>query len=308
MMRFFVTLFACAIALAGVFSPAAAGYSRGGGFNPPGYGARAWGMGGAVVASGADEGAVYWNPALLSLVKKGRIGLSYVNLVPGTEARHSYLAYARAVESGVLDGPGLEYAEHAVGLLYGNLMLELSDGRKYTENSLCLAYAYSPEYFVSLGASMSVLLSSGDVGEFDAKGTTLTVGVRVVLLENLTLGVVGRHLFSRVMFDSGEDYNFDRAFTLGAAFEPLDHATIEADFVVAWGGIARVVLGGEGRLFSDVLALRGGVSSVTAGESRTIPHAGIGIRVRRVDLDYNANFDASDAFGDTHRFSLAVGL
>jgi hypothetical protein len=307
-MRLSILLFASAVALAGTFSPAAAGYSRGGGFIAPGYGARAWGMGGAAVAAGADEGAVYWNPALLSLVERGRIGFSYVNLVPGTDARHSYLAYARAVKEGVLDGPGLAYAEHAIGLLYGNLMLELSDGRKYTENSLTLAYAYSPEYFVSIGASMGLLLSSSDIGEFDAKGTTLTVGLRVVLLEDLTLGLVGRHLFSRVMFDSGEDYNLDRSFTLGAAFRLLDNATVEGDLVAAYGGIARVVLGCEGRFFSDVLALRGGISSVIAGEGRTLPHMGIGVRLRRVDLDYNANFDGSEAFDDTHRFSLAVGL
>jgi hypothetical protein len=294
--------------LAAAFSPAFAGYSRGGGFTAPGYGARAWGMGGAAVAWGADEGATHWNPALLSLVEQGRIGFSYVNLVPGTEARHSYVAYARSIKPGAVDAPGLEFSEHAAGVLYGNLALELSDGREYTENALTLAYAYAPEHFVSIGASLGLLLSSSDIGEFDAKGTTLTVGLRVVMLEHMTLAFVGRNLFSRVMFDTGEDYELDRSFTLAAAFEFLDGAVLEGDVVSAFGGVSRVVLGCEGRFFSDVLAIRGGVASVTAGEARTLPHAGLGLRLGRVHLDYNANIDTEEAFDDTHRFSLAVKL
>jgi hypothetical protein len=302
------TLIAAAALLAAACSTAFAGYSRGGAFTAPGYGARAWGMGGAAVAWGADEGATYWNPALLSLVEKGRIGFSYVNLVPGTEARHSYLAYARSLEQGALDAPGLEFSEHAIGVLYGNLALELSDGRKYSENALTLAYAYAPEHFVSIGASLGLLLSSSDIGSFDAKGTTFSAGIRVVLLENFTLAFVGRNLFSRVMFDTGEDYNLDRSFTLGAAFEFLDGGVLEGDIVSAFGGVSRLVLGCEGRFFSDVLSLRGGVSSVTAGESRTLPHAGLGFRLGRVELDYNADIDTDEAFDDTHRFSLAVRL
>jgi hypothetical protein len=306
--RLHIVLIAAAGILAAACSPALAGYSRGGGFTAPGYGARAWGMGGAAVAWGADEGATCWNPALLSLVDKGRIGFSYVNLVPGTEARHSYVAYARSIKEGALDAPGLEFSEHAIGVLYGNLALELSDGRKYTENALTLAYAYAPEYFVSIGASMGLLLSSSDIGQFDAKGTTFAVGIRVVMLERVTLALVGRNLFSRVMFDTGEDYNLDRSFTLGAAFEFLDDAVLEGDIVSAFGGVSRVVLGCEGRFFSDVLAIRGGVASVTAGEGRTLPHAGLGFRLGRVQLDYNADFDTDEAFDDTHRFSLAVKL
>ncbi len=70
-------VFILTIVTAGVvFSPALAGYSRGGGFTDPGYGARAWGMGGAAVAVGSDEGATFWNPALLSLIERGRLGFS----------------------------------------------------------------------------------------------------------------------------------------------------------------------------------------------------------------------------------------
>jgi len=307
-MRLLVIFVAAAAVLSAACSPAAAGFSRGGSFTAPGYGARAWGMGGAAVAWGSDEGATYWNPALLSLLDEGRLGFSYVNLVADATARHSYLAYARALKRGTADDPDLVFNEHAFGALYGNLLLELSDGRKYTENSLLIGYSYSPEHFVSIGASVNVLLSSGDIGDFDAKGTAVNLGARALLLEHLTLGVVCRNMFSRVMFDTGEDYALQRTLTLGLACSIPPNATIEGDVVGAYGGIARVVLGGEATFFSDVLSLRGGMSGVTTGDNRILPHMGIGVHLSRIRLDYNANFDTAEAFGNTHRFSLSIGL
>jgi len=75
------------------FTESEAGYSQGGAFKSSSYGARAWGMGGAGVASVCDEGAVYWNPAMMAMLPSNSIGLSYVNLVEGTTARQSQLAY-----------------------------------------------------------------------------------------------------------------------------------------------------------------------------------------------------------------------
>lgn len=304
----FVSVILTAACCLGTAVPAFAGYSSGGGFTAPGYGARAWGMGGAAVAFGSDEAATYWNPALLSLIGSHRIGLAYVDLVPGAEARNSFLAYAGPLKQGDADTPGLGFASHAMGALYGNLVLELSDGQKYMENSLLLAYSYSPEYFVSFGVGMDVFFSSSDVGGFDAKGTSFTAGLRLALTPRISVGLVARNVFSRILFDSGGDDELDRSFTLGAAYTVMDDVVIEGDLVGAFGGLARAVAGCEGRFFSDVLAVRAGISAVTAGENRALPHAGMGVLVRKVQLDYNANFDSGEAFGTTHRFSLAVAF
>jgi hypothetical protein len=297
-----------AVLVLGLCPPAQAGYSRGGVFTAPGYGARAWALGGAATAIGADEGATYWNPALLSLLGRGRLGLSYVEPVPGAEVRQSFVAYAVPLKRGVADEPQLSFNEHTIGVLYSNLLLEVADGRAYTENSLLIGYSYAPEYFVSVGASVGVLLGSDDIGTADAKGTTVSAGIRVELAERLTLAAVVQNAFSHVMFDSGEDYPLDRSFTLGLGVRLLKNATIEGDVVGAFGGVARAVLGGEATLFSDALALRGGVSAITAGESRAVPHVGLGVGFRRFSLDYNANLDSEEAFGGTHRFSLAEDL
>jgi hypothetical protein len=265
-------------------------------------------MAGAAIAVGSDEGATFWNPALLSLVERGRLGFSYIDLVPGVEARQSYLAYARAIKEGPTESPGLEFSEHAFGLIYGNVSLELSDGRRYTENSLFIGYSYSPEQFVSVGASMGLLFSSSDYEQFDAKGSTFSIGLRVALLEHLTFGAVGRNLFSQIMFDSGENVSLEKSLDFGLAYRLLDGVTLEGDLVGAYGGIARLIMGGEAVLFSDVLALRAGVASVRTGETRTIPYFGLGVHVHRVHIDYNTDFDAEEAFENRHRFTLAIKL
>lgn len=265
-------------------------------------------MGGAAVAIGSDEAATYWNPALLSLIDRGRLGLSYVEPVPGADVRQSFLAYARPLKRGAADEPQLAFNEHAFGIVYSNLSFDAPDGRGYSENSLLVGYSFSPEHFVSVGASVGFLVASGDIGNVEANGTTISAGLRVALLERLTLAAVVSNAFSYLMFDSGEDYPLARSFTLGLGMRLLENATLEGDIVGAFGGISRVILGGEATLFSDLLALRGGVSAITAGESRVVPHMGLGVGFRRFRLDYNANLDSEEAFGDVHRFSLAVGL
>jgi hypothetical protein len=287
---------------------AVAGYSKGGNFSAPGYGARAWGMGGAAVAGGADEGAAYWNPALLSRLPAARLGFSYVNLVPGGDAQLSYLAYARVLREGPADDVGLEYALHAAGLIYQNLSLDLSDGQGYSEHALRLAYALSPDFFLSFGIGLNLLVARSDLSSFDAMGTSVDAGLRVMMLENLSLGFVARNVASRIMFDDSGDQGLQRSFTVALSTDVKDVLRLEADAVAAFGGLARFVLGGELTVFSNVLAVRGAVSVITAGENRTLPHLGIGIHVNRLSVDYNANFDEDTAFENTHRFSLGVRL
>lgn len=285
-----------------------AGFSRGGGFTAAGYGARAWGMAGAAVAYGSDEAAAFWNPALLSLLEHNQLGLSYIDLIAGADAQQSYVAYAHVLRRGVPEEPGLEFVKHSLGAIYGNLRLELADGQNYSENTVRLAYAYSPQYFVTFGAAFNVLLSSSDIVGFDAKGTAVDFGVRLRILPGATLGAVVRNAFSKVDFDDGFDQTQDRSLTVGLAVEPSSSLVIEGDIVGAFGGIARLVIGGEYRVFQDALAVRGGIAAVTAGENRAIPHVGIGLHVRQFRIDYNANLDENTAFENAHRFALGVGF
>lgn len=305
----FITI-TIAVVVAGLLLPptaARAGYSDGGGFTAPGYGTRPWGMGG-VVAIGGDESAIYWNPALLVELDRNRIGFSYVNIVPGAEAYQSQIAYAHILKRGPENEPGLAFNVHTVGALYENLRIELSDGQAYRENLLRLAYAYSPLYFVTVGASFNVMTSSSDVTGFGSDGTAIDIGGRVALFRGVMLGIVVRNALSEVKFDDSTTQSIGRSLTIGAAYRGIRNLAIEGNVESKFGSISRYVLGGEYRAYSDVLAVRAGLSSQSAGESRTVPHLGMGVQYERLRIDYNANFDSDDAFDTTHRFSLGLGF
>lgn len=306
---------AAAIVLACTGSPARAGYSEGGAFHDPGYGARAWGMGGAAVATVDDESAVYWNPAMLARIGRPSAGASYINLVPGATARESQVVYARALGRLAPDDEGVAIARHAAGAMFTNLHLDLSSGGGYDENILRVAYAFTPDEFITFGAAADLLFSSSDVDGFRAVGSSVDGAARVAITRDLTLGVVVHNAFSRYSYSNGDDYQRDRAATVGAAWRARRRGggswgTIEGDVIYNHGGLARGVIGAETRYWLDLLSLRAGFARIETGQSRSVPYLGFGLRAlrNRLTLHYNANFDREQAFQDTHRFSLSVTL
>jgi len=285
-----------------------AGFSRGGAFKSPGYGARAWGMAGAAVSTIDDEGAVYWNPAMLALVGSSTVGASYIDLVPGASAHQSQLAYVHVIQQTDHDTTVRHVARHVVGALYTNLRLGIHSGESYDENTLRLAYAYTPDYFLSFAIAGDVFASTSEVGGFKSKGTSVDLAFRIMLTENVTVGLVARNAFSRYSYNDGTDYRREREFVLGIASRRISYVTIEGDVVWAHGDASRWVLGAETQYLFNVLALRGGIAAIRTGESRTVPYFGFGARISRLSLHYNASLDNENAFADTHRFTLSVSL
>jgi len=303
---------AYAVIILAVLAPAtvalAGDYSSGGAFTAPAYGARQWGMAGAAVARGADEGSVDWNPALLSLIKQNRVGFSYIDLIEGADAKQTYFAWAQILKRGQTDEPGLEFNVHTVGLVFSNLGITLADGQSYDENVLRLAYTWAPRYFFSIGASFGVFFSDTAVPGFGGDGTALDVGGRLSILRGTTVALAVRNAMSRVDYEDGLNISLDRVVTLGVAHDHHGWLGVEGDLVIAHSGFSRVAVGAEAMLFERLLQLRGGLAAFNTGAARTVPYAGLGIEFSKFRLDYNANLDTEDAFGKTHRFSLGIGF
>lgn len=288
--------------------PASAGYSTGGAFNAPGYGARQWGMGGAGIAHAADEGSIYWNPAMLSLMTTNRIGFSYIDLIEGTDAQQTYIAWAHILSRGPEHEPGYGYNKHTVGVIYSNLGLTLADDQSYSENVMRFAYTYAPRYFFSLGASVGVLFSSSDVNRFGSKGTTLDFGGRLAILPGTTIAFSARNAMSQVNYEDDINLSLPRVVTLAVAYKDTRGVSLEGDLIIAHEQINRLVVGGEGIFFERILQLRGGLAAFNTGAVRMVPYAGLGIELYNIRIDYNANFDSEDALGKTHRFGLGIGF
>lgn len=303
---FGLVVFAAAVCAGG--DAARAGYSRGGAFKSPGYGARAWGMGGAAVATLDDEGAVYWNPGMMAVVPSNTVGASYIDLVVGATAHQSQLAYVHILKANEPDETGGAMGRHVVGALYTNLRLGIQSGESYDENTFRLAYAYTPDYFISFALAAEAFASRSDVPGFKARGTSVDGAVRLMLTKNVTVGLVVRNAFSRYSYYDGSDFRREREFVLGISARATRYARIEGDVLWAHGDPSRWVVGAESKYLFDVLALRAGFAVITAGESRSLPYFGFGARFRRLSLHYNASFDKETAFADTHRFTVSVSL
>ncbi len=305
--RIFVQIIAAALVVVSAH-PAAAGYSPGGAFRAPGYGARAWGMGGAAIATVNDESAVYWNPGMMSLVPNNSLGASYIDLVPGATAHLSQLAYVHVLVKHENDATGRPVARHAVGAMYTNLRLGLQGGEGYDENVFRLAYAYSPDQLVTFAVAWDIVASTSDVGGFTSRGTSIDGALRLTVTENTNFALVARNAFSRYSYQDGADYRREREFVLALASKSLPYIALEGDLAWSHGGTSRLTLGAESDYLFDVLALRAGISSVRTGESRTVPYFGFGVHISRMALHYNANLDTEYAFSDTHRFTVSVSF
>ena len=287
---------------------ALAGFSMGGAFKSPGYGARAWGMGGAAVATVDDEGSVYWNPGMMALAPSNTVGASYINLISGATAHQSQLAYVHVLNIHDTGESGIKVGQHAIGVMYTNLRLGIQTGEGYDENLFRLAYAYSPDPLVSFAIAWDIFASSSEVGGFDSRGTSVDGALRLLLTENTTVGVVARNAFSRYSYSDGEDFRREREFVLALSSRSFRFLTVEGDLVYSHGDPSRWIVGAESDYMFGVLALRAGVAAIRTGESRTVPYFGFSARLRRIALHYNANMDTENAFADTHRFTVSVSL
>jgi len=287
------------------------GASEGGAFRLPGYGARAWAMGGAAVATLDDESSIYWNPALLSGVNSNMAGASYINLVEGTTARQSELAYVHIL-SPRYDESGLPVHRHVFGAMYTNVTLDISGGESYSENHVRLAYAYTPEDLITFAVTMRAFFSTSGIDNFGAFGTSVDGSARMRLSQDVTFALVARDAFSRYSYDYADGRNFDlqlqRGYTLGLGYKRIPHVALEGDLVFANDGVARSVVGAESDYILEHLALRSGMAHLRSGDTRVIPYLGFGLRASRLTIHYNANLDSEDALGSTHRFSLSVTL
>jgi len=295
------------LVLAVVAIPAAARAesSSGGSFRLPGYGARAYGMGGAIGAIIDDESCVEWNPAALGFA--GRLaGVSYVNLVPGLSIGQSQAVYTTPF--GKSDRNGV--SRHAAGVMYTNLSADVAGGESYSENHLRLSYAFTPEPVLSLGVSARAFMSSSGVTGFDAHGTSVDFSVRAGITRGLTFAFIARDVFSRYDYDDGRDYQIESEYVLSLASTHVRGIRIGADAARSYGMWSRGMLGAETDYLFSTVALRAGATLMRAGDTRTVPSFGASVRAfdARVALHYAASLDEDTAFGTAHRVSLAVRL
>jgi hypothetical protein len=274
-------------------------------FMVPPYGARAWGMAGAVIARIDDESAVDWNPAGIARCPR-TAGVAYVELVPDAFVTQAQAVYVQPI-AGTRD-PETGVVSHVAGAMLTTMSFDVGEGQTYTENHLRVAYAYSPQPLVSFGFAGELFVSKSGVTGFDAWGTAVDLAARLSITHAWSLAVVGRDIFSRYSFDDGRDSSKEEQYIVGLAHSSSG-LSFEIDTAYLHEGWLRTMVGAETSYLFNVVALRGGVTLRSVGEARTTYSFGTSVRMaNRLFLHYGVNLDEEDAFGTIHRFSLAVRI
>lgn len=295
------------LAVVGAASGAGASdWSAGGAFLPLGHGARAHGLGGAVIAMGRDDASAYWNPANLAWIEpKSSVTLMHAALFP--EVDNGY----QTVSFGMPRGPRLGEPEQRLrpcqwgfGAFVGHLGLGFEAG-DWTENRLQLAAAYALSNYASLGLSARFMWLTNDFEGGNAHGGGFDAGLSLLLTDALTVALVVRDAYSEVQYDTKRSEILAPGFELGIDYR-WRTLEVEADGTGREGGLQRTALGCEWRPHGEWIAVRGGWTAIRAGESRSYPSAGVGLRTRGLVVDYGAAFDNADATGIGQRVSLQL--
>ncbi|MCK4236459.1 MAG: hypothetical protein KAX38_05020, partial [Candidatus Krumholzibacteria bacterium] len=231
--------------LTALFSPLAAGESsRGGTFLPLGWDARGQGLGGAATILIRDDRSAYWNPANLTFLMSPSFSLGTTKPVPDLDNRYSIFS----IGTGLLDTRSENRADVAVrrfgaALSVTHLGLKLAGGSNWSESTIGISGAFSPNHYNSVGFTWRMLRHWSDLDDTDASGMALDIGWTALLRKRLWLGVVGRNVFSTISYPH-RDEEIDPTWNIALAYEGLlDRISTECDAVLKNGELNRFLAG-----------------------------------------------------------------
>lgn len=301
-------------------------------FEDTGAGARAIGMGGAVVAIADDLYAMYYNPAGLALVRTAQAGADMGKLFTGMDDHSQLMAgfagvalpiLARSVRrvtvsAGPAEGPAIstatavraevrQYGTVAVGWNYFTLM------DWYRESAYYFSYGRFVSSRVAAGGSVKLLTESyviddylrlSPVFDYGRKNSVQTIsadaGMLVALTRRLYAGLAARDINQP---DVGLRVRDALPFTASAGLGWRDKG-------VSWGVSATnrrekwYYATGFERYVHRLFGVRGGVSF--GGKQHFMVDGGFSVDMYRVQLDYTFQYPVmgiEDTAG-THRMSL----
>ena len=300
---------ALALACLGVASVCGASdFSTGGTFLALGHGARAHALGGAGAALLRDDSAAYWNAANLAwLTPRAGATFMHANILPGITDGYQTGSVAHA--PGVLLGETQQSVRphrYGYGIFVSHMGFDFDSGSTWGETTFLVGFGYAFSNFASVGLGLKALRVANDFVSADASGSGLDLSLSVLVTDRLSAAIVGRDVWTRVRWDTSNWETLDPAVTLGLELRPRARWVGVADVTLRESTLRRLALGVEWQAYRDLLWLRGGLTSVTPGESRTFPSFGTGVAYTRVRFDYGVSFDHEDALETGHRFSLGI--
>jgi len=279
-------------------------------------GARTGAMGETGLALGVGPLALHSNPALLALMKEGRISATHAQWFQ--EGNHNGLTYARPYQRGVaaISFQMVDYGTFEARDVAGGLVA----GRHSAEDYLLKGgYAEEISPFVKVGAAGAVSIGRPG-GTAAVSSLSLDSGVLFTpWIEQGRDGGLKPLKFALTLKELGQPRQGGRlptTFSLGAAYDwpqarksgRSGEAAIEADARFGLTGWLRAGIGGEYWLL-DFAALRAGFRWNSQGEPYDYFSgfsAGLAVAFGHFTFDYA--FAPYGELGNTHRFTLEFPL
>jgi len=265
-----------------------------------GVGAEAIGMGEAVTALTGDLFSSYWNPAGLSFVQQGQIGLMHCEWFEGIN--HEFAGYAHPLG----DLGALSLTVNYVS--YGELERRDKEGKR-----IGTFRPYDLAVGLSIGLRLTESLSCGLTGKWatevidESKGKALSADLGLIYSPPgtpISIGMLLQNLGTKAKFAESE-FELPRVLKAGVAYRSVGgNIVLAADLQKPSDDSASIGIG-IGLRTLRVLTLRAGYRYKLGGNDLGAIsglRVGLGVSVEGYQFDYA--FATYGELGATHRFSV----
>jgi len=262
-------------------------------------GARPIGLNGAYIAIADDANAIWWNPAGMSQLKKTLFTSMYANLHNVDGLSMSSLGFAKPTNVGAF-GIGITYLR-ASNIPITDAKGDIIEHSVQSENVFTLSYANSLLNKLHLGASIRYL-NSGQV--IDSSGLSFDLSLLANPVRRFYFGAVLQQAASYLKVGNDkESQTLPRNIRTAVAFNTG---------ILSVGFGLDSLLSSHYRGFSagceinphDYIALRGGLRAGTQKEANLSWSAGMGLLLKRMQIDYA--YMNQPSLASTHLISLSL--
>lgn len=274
-------------------------------FTRHGAGVRAVSMGKAATSIPMGSGSFYWNPAGLGLIEGTEITSLFSQ--PYSEVddlQYHTVGFAHRNPSRHV-GYGLSGVFFDAGKLRGADAAGNLTGTTFGSRDGALYFSVGAGFGGDDGRPRAAIGGNfkavrGEIAEYNTMGFGSDIGFMFLPAEWARMGVMVENLVAPTFRYKATDEKFPLRIRGGASLDPFTWMTLAADIENEEGDVS-YRFGGEIRLFSRVLGLRGGY---TTDSSEFL--AGIGFNIKFLALDYA--YSTHDDLGQTHRVGLTIRI
>lgn len=270
-----------------------------------GVGGRATGLGGAYTAAANDVSAGYWNPAGLTEIESGQIGLSHISWYQ--DINYEYIGAARKVNDRLALGISASYLN--LGSIEGYDINDLPTGEIASTYNLAAGVSMGYELSDNISAGVTVKYVAISLAGIGTSAIAADFGLNYRLLDRVVLGVAASNFGQKLKFENVEE-DLPSNIRAGIAVYPFGSSLmVEVDAEKQMEGDVAVRNGVE--LHYQNYFLRGGYSYYPDSEIDPLGQGisvGAGAVMGPATFDYTFSPDNRVSGENIHRFSLSFNF